>query len=283
MPEKQTRPTRRRVLQIGFGAAAVAAVGGVVDAMIVEPKWIDVSRTDVAIRDLPPAWEGATVAVLADTHFGPLVELEYADEIAAILAREDPDVLAIVGDLVSRSRVLTDDLRDRLAAFGAKQLRCAVLGNHDYSFGADAVSKILSNAGFTVLMNAAVQPKRDGRALCFAGVEDLWRGRPDAEAALSGVGPDTPRVLLCHNPDYADRLPTDIRVDLMLSGHTHGGQVNLPLLGRLKLPVRNRRYTSGLALGPRCPVYTSRGLGMVGMAIRFNCRPELPILTLRRA
>jgi predicted MPP superfamily phosphohydrolase len=78
---------------------------------------------------------------------------------------------------------------------------------------------------------------------------------------LAGVGPAVPRILLCHNPDYAESMPADTRVDLMLAGHTHGGQVSLPLIGSPILPIRHRQYAAGLVQGPRCPVYVSRGLG----------------------
>ena len=92
-----------------------------------------------------------------------------------------------------------------------------------------------------------------------------------------------PRLLLSHNPDYAEALGESPRVDLMLCGHTHGGQFRLPFIGPLRVPIRHRKYAAGLAQGPRCPVYTSVGLGMVGMRCRFYCRPELPVITLRRA
>lgn len=96
--------------------------------------------------------------------------------------------------------------------------------------------------------------------------------------------PDTaPRVLLAHNPDYAEQMPASPRVDLMLCGHTHGGQIRLPLLGALALPIRHRQYAAGLVHGPQCNVYISRGIGMVGIPIRFNCRPELALITLHRA
>ena len=123
---------------------------------------------------------------------------------------------------------------------------------------------------------------RGGAGLWVAGVDDLWEGSPDLAAALAGVPEAVPRILLCHNPDYAEQMQHTPRVDLMLCGHTHGGQVKIPFGPRPRLPIRHRRYAAGLVEGPCCQVYTSCGLGMVGVPIRFNCRPELAIVTLRR-
>jgi len=131
--------------------------------------------------------------------------------------------------------------------------------------------------------NTHVLLHRGGDRLAIAGVGDLWADRQDLAAALAGVPEGAARVLLCHNPDYADHMPPRPRVDLMLAGHTHGGQVKIPFAGRWRLPIVNKLYAAGIVPGPHCPVYVSVGIGMVSLPLRFNCRPELPIVTLRRA
>ncbi|MDD4062145.1 MAG: metallophosphoesterase, partial [Kiritimatiellae bacterium] len=161
----------------------------------------------------------------------------------------------------------------------------SVLGNHDYWTDAPRVAASLESAGIPLLTNKHVLLRRDGDVLCIAGVNDVWSTNPppDAAAALAGVPQDVPRIVLCHNPDYAEVAPRDVRIDLMLSGHTHGGQVRLPFVGPLILPIQHRKYAEGLVQGPTCPVFISRGLGMVGVPMRLNCKPELPLITLRKA
>ena len=141
---------------------------------------------------------------------------------------------------------------------------------------------MLRNAGVTVLDNACAIVRRDGQSLCIAGVEDPWHGHPSTERALDGLDEDVCRVLLCHNPDYAEEMPARPRVDLMLAGHTHGGQVKIPFGPRPRLPIDYKKYGAGLVRGPHCPVYVTRGIGMIAPPVRFNCRPEVAIITLRK-
>ena len=192
--------------------------------------------------------------------------------------------MVLTGDYVSRADAITHALVEVFRDLRTKR-KFAVLGNHDYWSNAKAVIASLETAGIPMLTNRHYILDRRNQSLCIAGVDDYWSATPGPNVAdaLRGVGEEVPRILLSHNPDYAERLPARPRVDLMLSGHTHGGQVKLPLLGPLKLPIEHRKYAEGLVPGPRCPVFVSRGLGMVGVPMRFNCRPELPLITLRRA
>jgi len=222
-------------------------------------------------------------AHLTDIHLGRLIGLDYVRQAVAMTNDAAPDIIVLTGDFVSRKRTINADYAKVLGRLRAKEGKFAVLGNHDHWADAPGLVSVLASAGISTLTNAHRLLRRDGQDLCLAGVDDLWAGRPDLEQALAGVDSDVPRILLCHNPDYAEKMASRPRVDLMLAGHTHGGQVRLPLLGQTRLPIRWRKYAAGLATGPQCPVYTCRGLGMVGVPIRLNCRPELAIVTLRRA
>ena len=223
------------------------------------------------------------IAQLTDLHVGPMIGLDYVRRAVGLVQLAQPDITVFTGDLVTRADAASDELADLLAELPPKDERFAVLGNHDYWSDPRAVYSTLSRAGFGVLMNRATVLNRGGQCLCIAGVDDLWGGRPDGQAALAYVEPGTPCVMLCHNPDYAEDLPSGGRVDLMLCGHTHGGQFKIPFGPRPILPIDNPKYAAGLAQGPRCQVYTSVGLGMIGVPFRFNCRPELTLITLRRA
>jgi hypothetical protein len=257
--------------------------GGWLDRWHISPRWLAETPVRVALPHLPPSWEGAKLVQVSDLHIGPICGLDYVRRIVEAANAQRPDVVVFTGDLVNHASACTREVVGVLAGLEARDARLAVLGNHDHSADADAVGRTLSEAGFTVLHNSHRMVLRDGQPLCIAGVEDRRKGTPDLAAALAGVPEDVARVLLEHNPDYAEEMPPRPRVDLMLCGHTHAGQVSLPLLGPPFLSIKHRRFGAGLAQGPCCPVYTSRGLGMVYLPIRWNCRPELPVFTLLRA
>lgn len=275
--------TRRRFLKLLGGGALAAAAGCALDAAVIEPRWIKLTRPTVAIPDLPAEWNGLRIAHLTDLHHGRLIKLDFIEKAVGLANAESPDLAAITGDFLTAGGDLSEGLARVLAGLKAPLGVFAVLGNHDHWAGAGRVRQIVAAAGITLIDNRHVLLTRGGRPLVLAGVGDLWEDTQDLPGALAGAPDQAPRLLLCHNPDYADGMPPTPRVDLMLAGHTHGGQAKIPLGPRPRLPIRNPRYAAGLARGPRCPVYVSRGIGMVGVPVRFNCRPELPIITLRRA
>ena len=275
--------SRRRFLKYTGLIAGTAAAGAALDAFVIEPHWFEVTQPTISIANLPPAWDGVRIAHITDIHIGRNSSLDHARQIVDMCNDLKPDIIALTGDYVSRADAITDALVEVLRDLRAKIGKFAVLGNHDYWTNAHRVVASLESAGIPMLTNTHRILSRNGEKLCIAGVDDLFSQNTDASKALSGVDPKLCRIMLCHNPDYAEMLPTQPRVDLMLSGHTHGGQVQLPLIGPLILPIEHKKYAQGLVDGPRCPVFISRGLGMVSFPVRFNCRPELPLITLRRA
>ena len=144
-----------------------------------------------------------------------------------------------------------------------------------------AVADALTDRGIRVLRNESVVVKRRGIPFQVAGIDDLWSGECDPTGALSGLCPNSPRLVLAHNPLTVDQLG-DERCDLMLSGHTHGGQVNWPGVGRLFIGKKARRLPAGMCQHGRTPVYVNKGVGY-GWRFRFGVRPEVAILTLQRS
>jgi predicted MPP superfamily phosphohydrolase len=273
--------TRRRFLKLlGGGALATAAAGCAVDAALIEPGWIEVTRPTVPIPDLPPNWDGVRIAHLTDLHHGGMNDLDFVRKVVGLSNAERPDLIAHTGDF--GGGLAEAALAEALAALTAPLGSFAVLGNHDHEWFARGVRKMLARAGIRLVENTHALLARGGQLLAVAGVGDLEMGVQDLPGALAGVPGAAGRLLLTHNPDYAEQMPARPRVDLMLAGHTHGGKINIPLLGSPILPIRHRQYASGLAAGPRCQVYVSRGLGTTNPPVRFRCRPELPIITLRR-
>ncbi|MBN1943510.1 MAG: metallophosphoesterase [Phycisphaerae bacterium] len=277
--------TRRRFLKYSaLAAGAAAATAGVIDATVIEPHGFRVTHHTFRLPGLGDGWDGAKIAQITDVHVGRWSDFDDARRVVEMTNDLNPDVVALTGDYVSRASAITSALVEVFRDLRAKE-KYAVLGNHDYWADAPRVAAALESAGIPLLTNKHVLLRRGGDLLCLAGVNDVWsiNPPPDATAALAGAPENVPRIVMSHNPDYAEVAPRDVKIDLMLAGHTHGGQVRLPLLGPLILPIQHRKYAEGWVQGPTCPVFISRGLGMVTVPIRFNCPPELPLITLRKA
>lgn len=258
----------------------------------VEPTWLAVNRLTLPVRDLPGPLAGVRVAQLSDFHFGPHIPAGYLEGAVERAAAEKPDLIALTGDFIDRgpdhvaaAARLFRGLRAPLGVF-------AVLGNHDFSVhtarGARRhpelgrrVADALAAEGVTVLRNRSVRVEHNGAGLLVAGVDDLWSGESDPDAALKDTCAGTPRVVLAHNPQSVEQLAAH-RADVVLSGHTHGGQINLPRVGRLLLGKKARRWAAGLYPIEAGHLYVNTGVGF-GWRFRFGVRPELAVLTLQPA
>jgi hypothetical protein len=165
----------------------------------------------------------------------------------------------------------------------------AVLGNHDVAVDATAVTAALKANGIPVLTNACLPIERQGGRIWLAGLDDPVLGQPDPERAIPAAIrnlPHEPIILMCHAPDYADDLlahPVGKAIGLMLSGHTHGGQVRLPFVGAMQLPDLGKKYVEGRFQLGAMQLYVNRGIGTVGLPFRFDCPPEIALFTLRAA
>ena len=280
--------TRRRLLKAA-GAVAAAAVGAAAYARWIEPVWIETVERDLPVPHLPAAWDGVRVGLVADLHHGRRVPLDYLAGGIDRLASLEPDLVAVVGDVVTAGGMqyakAAAGLMPRLSPpMGI----VACLGNHDYDVTrpvrhaeAQEVARTLPEAGVRLLRNEAVGLSRGGETLWIVGLEDLWSGGMDAATAFAAVPEGAANLTLCHNPDAAEDL-ADAGAGTILAGHTHGGQVQVPLVGPPILPVRHRDRYEGLHRVGAAWLYINRGLGWL-RKVRFGCRPEITILTLRAA
>jgi uncharacterized protein len=262
------------------GAGAAAAIAAY--ALLVEPRWLHVKRTRIHIRHLPPALEGLRIALLSDLHVrGPRTPALVRRAVAATL-RVRPDLIAVTGDLAEDEPGLLAVL-DALMPLHAPMGVFAVPGNHDHALGMDTWRRAFdARTAIQDLTNRHVLARANGAVVCIAGVDDYFRGEP----ALALPAPEDRdfTILLAHSPDQAEssRRSYDA-VDLILSGHTHGGQVRFPVLGApVSSAARPDLYDDGLRRRPWTQVYTSRGLGTSNLPIRFLARPELALLHLTR-
>ena len=287
------RVSRRGFLKAGLvGAGAIALYAGEI-----ERHWIEITRHEVALRGLPGTFDGMRIAQISDIHMDDFTEPVFLRHAVQLVNREKPDAVLMTGDFVTAmlaerriprhfDRETAGQCAEILAGLECKALY-AVLGNHDHSVGAHQVTSALESSGINVLRNACVPIERGSSRLWLAGVEDPLTGHARPELAIPASirnQPGEPVVLLCHGPDFADILLQDASgqaVDLMLSGHSHGGQVRVPLLGALVLPPMGRKYVEGFFNFGRMQLYVNRGLGTIGLPFRFDCPPEITIFTLR--
>jgi predicted MPP superfamily phosphohydrolase len=156
----------------------------------------------------------------------------------------------------------------------------AVLGNHDLGTDEHVVTEALQHNGIAVLKNRSIPIEWQGGRLWLAGVEDVMYARPDLDRTLQNVAPQEPVVLLAHEPDFADEAAR-YKVDLQLSGHSHGGQIRLPFAVSLYLPPLARKYPWGMRRVGPLALYTNVGIGTIQVPMRWNCSPEVTLITLQ--
>ncbi len=285
--EQKIQLTRRGFLQgVALGGAGLALYSGEVAR-----HEIDVVSQEIAVRNLPDAFQSYRIAQISDIHFDEYTEPWFVRRVVDQVNLLAPDLVVLTGDYISVGPMGHDFAYRAIfrCAEALRELACplryAVMGNHDSILGAPNIREALATAAIPLLVNEHVPIERGSERLWLAGVADPYSNLPNLNRAVP-VNPDGPVLLLCHTPDYADAVlahPRGPLVDLMLSGHTHGGQVRLPLLGALSLPPMGRKYVEGhFRLGPM-QLYVNRGLGTVGLPFRLNCPPEITLLTLRKS
>lgn len=285
--------SRRDFLVRSAGGAVGMGMGGLgTYSVFIEPQRLQVRHYSLSIRDLPGELEGLRVVHISDTHYGPFVSLSYLRGVVARANSLGGDLVLLTGDYVHRTEKSIVPGIEIFRALRSPLGSVAILGNHDHWEGAagcraafKAVDIPLIDNDRLYLGEGGLRRDAPGRpALCIAGVGDLWEDDVLFDRAFRDTAPSTPRIVLSHNPDVAEMIPGNHRVDVMLSGHTHGGQVRLPLAGAPIVPSRyGQKYSGGLCRGPRCRVIVSRGVGMAGLPLRFCVEPEIGLITFRRA
>ncbi len=292
---EEPEPSRRDLLgtiAVGLGGATMlSGLGFGLWGVLIEPARLKLRRYTVPIRGLPAWAEGLQIVQLSDTHYGPYVPMTHLRRAVAMANGLGADLVALTGDYVHRTARAIPDGIGVLCGLEARLGRVAVLGNHDHWEGAEACWDAFSRGDVRCIDRQHVYLGPDGLhdehgpdRLCLAGLGDLWEAPHPPQEALVGVPADTPRIVLSHNPDYAEKIPEDLRVDLMLSGHTHGGQVFVPGKGTPKVPSNyGQWYAGGVCQGPHCPVVVSRGVGMAYLPVRIGVPPEIVLVTLTRA
>jgi uncharacterized protein len=264
-------------------ATALLSAGGLIYARGVEPRRVEVKPVTLTLPRLAPEFDGYRLVQIGDLHLDDWTKPERLSGVVKKVNDQRPDLIAITGDFASYSAEQLDARRliEALRALRARDGCVAILGNHDYLTDVKLVRRCIREGGVTELINSVLTLKRGDAALHVAGIDDVMEGRSRLDLVLKELPQSGAAILLAHEPDFADVSAATGRFDLQLSGHSHGGQIGVPLLRRLVLPPFSQRYTRGLYEVRGMLQYTSRGLGFVHLRARFLCRPEITVFTLR--
>jgi predicted MPP superfamily phosphohydrolase len=270
---------RRQFLRSAVAGAGAVAFGGACYGFF-EAGWIAIDQRTLAVPRLPRSFQGTRVAFLTDIHHGPYTDLSYLQSIVRTTNILEPDLIVLGGDYSLRDAQYIAPCFEVLADLHAPMGVFGVLGNHDYWHGITETHDGFKNAKITELTNARHVFQRGGDRFTLAGVDDLWKGIPDITQALGDTPPSAACLLLSHNPDFCERL-RDRRVGLVLSGHTHGGQVVFPGGVAPFVPsFYGQKYLRGVVQAPETTVFVSRGLGTAMLPVRAGSRPEINLITL---
>ena len=288
---------REFVSLLGRAAPAVAvtaALGGGY-AVGVEPEWLEVRRVRIPVKGLDPALEGLRLVQLSDIHRSAWVAREFIERAVKTAVELRPELILLTGDYITKDAGAFEPLGRELASLGAAAPMFATMGNHDYIHyyawekpalprGAEFVAAMAAAAGGELLRNETrrVAVRSGAGAVDLVALDDFWAPTFDAKLPFgAGSSAGVPRIVLSHNPD-SFRQVRGASFDLMLAGHTHGGQVSVPLIGPPLSPVEDRRFIAGLVAADGRLVYVNRGLGF-NRRVRFGVRPEITLLELTRA
>lgn len=274
---------------LGIG---VAGVGTIYYAHNIEPSWFDITHHQLHLSRVSSAFNGYRLLQITDLHVDDIfmTATRLAGLIQTINALQ-ADVIVITGDFVTNYLPEAESILTELSKLKAPDGVFGVLGNHDHPSGVEWIRACLQAGKVQELANKTYTIQREDQMLHLVGMDDLWpsnRGRPAPvwthQALLQQLTTSLPdqgaAVLLVHEPDFAAVTAQDKRIDLQLSGHSHGGQVRLPFHGALYLPPLSRVYPKGLYQIENLVHYTNTGLGMLAPQIRFDCRPEIAIFDL---
>lgn len=275
---------RRTLLR---GVIVVLALGLVLGlwAFFIEPSRLEVVEVTVTPRTWPRAQSGLKVAVVSDLHIGaPFVDAKAITRMRETIDAWRPDLVLIAGDLLvghepGATFVPPDDAAAMLKGWSAPLGVWAVLGNHDWWVDGEGTTRALEANGVRVLENQAVPLDARGGRVWLAGLADVWTRKTDAAKALAQVTDEAPVIAFTHNPDVFPEMPP--RFDVVFAGHTHGGQVKLPVVGALVVPSKyKQRYARGVVVEDGRTLFVTSGVGTSVMPVRFRVPPEVALVTL---
>ena len=279
---KLIKNTRMNIFHSEFSKYAkmtlVTGAFGILTYAILKNELHDpvVERINIPIMSLTPSLAGFRIVQISDIHMWPVINIKLVRKTVKLVNTLQPDLIVITGDFVTRFIGAIYQLAPELGKLRAQYGVFASLGNHDLWVNAEAITHALISSGVRVLINKGVPISVNAEFFWLAGIDDAIAGNPDLNAALYGIPADIPVVLLGHEPDFAKEVSLDGRVDLMLTGHSHGGQIRFPLIGSPFKAHEAKQYDKGLYDVSGMWLYVNRGIGVItSVPLRLNCPPEI--------
>ncbi|MEW9108885.1 metallophosphoesterase [Cytobacillus gottheilii] len=288
MPKKMTR---RGFLRKSFGTlfgVAAAGTGGYYYAHEIEPKLLKTEYVTISSSSIPDNFSNLKIIQFSDTHLGFHYDINDLEKLVNKMNQLEPDIVLFTGDLMDEPNMYpeTQAIVPVLNKLQASIGKFAIYGNHDHGgYGTDIYKDIIEEGNFTLLKNDQRKVQIGEQAIYILGIDDAMLGKPDIQTAMNGIPNDAYTILLSHAPDLAEHA-AEFGINLQLSGHSHGGQIQLPFLGALVKPPHAVNYYEGFyTVGTVNPLtlYVNRGIGTTRLPFRFLCRPELTVFTLKKA
>lgn len=248
-----------------------------------ESRWIKIKRIEICSSDLPPAFDGKVLAFVSDIHHGPLFSIERVNNMVDQINALEPDMVLLGGDYVYTSPKYIAPVFNAFGNFHSKLGTYVVLGNHEYRQGARLAREMMRENGLHNCDNRSYWVRLGEDSIKIGGVSDISSSWPRIDSTLVGLGEDDFCILLSHNPDFIRRIRTQ-KIDLMLSGHTHGGQITI--FGLLAIQTSSRfgeAFRYGMKKVGNIQFYITSGIGTIIVPIRFFCRPEIVLFTLKKS
>jgi predicted MPP superfamily phosphohydrolase len=279
------QPWKKRI-RITLGIAVLLIVPCLIWGFFIEPSRLVVHQETIQIDNWPKELSGLRVAMIADIHSGgPFIDAKKLQRIVELTNQQNPDLIVLLGDYMSPNSWPSRRVEPEVTAAAMKNLHAplgvyCVLGNHDWWYNGGKVRRAFEANGIPVLDDEVAEVKwRDG-SFWLAGLADFWTRPQHVKETIAKVPAGASVIAITHNPDVFPGLPQS--VPLLLAAHTHGGQVNLPLIGTPIVPSRNgRKYTAGHIYENGHHMFVTTGIGTSILPVRFRVTPEIVILTIK--
>ena len=276
-------PSRKKKIRFALFALLAVIIACLVWGVLIEPNRLIVREQTIQIANWPKELSGLRIAVIGDVHTGgPFIDDRKLKRIVELTNQQSPDLIVLLGDYMSPNSWHSHRVEPEVTAAGLKDLQAplgvyTVLGNHDWWYDGDKCRRAFEQNGIKVLEEEVAEVKWKDKSFWLAGLADLMTRRQHVDETIARAPAGSTIIALAHNPDIFPRLPQT--VPLLLAAHTHGGQVNFPLIGSLIVPSRfGRKYTAGHVYENGHHLFVTTGIGTSILPVRFRVPPEIVIL-----
>lgn len=270
----------RKAYKIGIAAAIIICL--FIVYILIEPYWLKIKKIIFLDEDIPKSFDGFKIVFVADFHYGPTIGLPFIRKVVKAINDQEADIVLLGGDYVYKGSQYIEPVFEVLKDIRAPMGVFAVLGNHDHWEWAEATRNCMIQYDITLLDNTSEWINVGNDSIKIGGVGDFWEDVQNLDSTISDVSEENFCILLMHNPDYVPSLKTD-KIDIILAGHTHGGQVSLFGLWSPYLPIKaGQKLAYGWFENEFTKTYVTSGIGTIFPPIRFCMRPEIVVMTLVR-